>query len=66
MQKNWIIKAIYPSGGHTVMFNDGSLRFVDKQAAMDRAETLNSVTRESDERNNRANTTRYIVVEEEM
>lgn len=54
---NWIIKASYPHGGHTVMWNDAPLRFTDKQAALARAEILNTKLRDTN--------TVYIVVEEE-
>lgn len=61
---NWIIKASYPRGGHTVMWNDAPLRFPDRQSAMDRAEVLNAAEKKAAERNNRPHDTSYIVVEE--
>lgn len=56
---NWIIKAIYPLGGHIVSFNDGPLRFANKQEALDRAEMLNASIKKNPDNN-----TVYIVVEE--
>lgn len=56
---NWVIKAVYPHGGHTVMFNDAPLRFTEKQAALDRAEALNATIKKTPNNN-----TTYIVVEE--
>jgi hypothetical protein len=61
---NWVIKAIYPHGGHTVMLNDAPLRFDNKEDATHRAETLNATTRKADAAAHRPNTTSYIVVEE--
>ena len=61
---NWVIKAIYPHGGHTVMLNDGPLRFESKEDAAHRAEVLNATTRKADADARRPNTTSYIVVEE--
>lgn len=55
----WIIKASYPSGGHTVQWNDAPLRFRDKQAAAVRAEALNAAIRKSGD-----TSTHYLVVEE--
>lgn len=52
----WVIKAIYPSGGHTVMWDGQPLRFKDKQAAVDRAEVLNGRLKSTG--------VSYIVVEE--
>jgi len=60
----WIIKAIYPRGGHTVMWDDAPLRFQDKQSALDRAEVLNAAEKKAAERNNRPHDTSYIVVED--
>ena len=60
----WIIKAIYPRGGHTVMWNDAPLRFESKEDATHRAEVLNATTRKADADARRPNTTSYIVVEE--
>ena len=54
--KTWIIRASYPHGGHTVMWNDAPLRFTSRQDASTRAEVLNSKTRDTG--------THYIVVEE--
>lgn len=60
----YIIKAIYPQGGHTVMFNGEPLRFKERQEAVDRAEVLNATTRNMASRNMRTNDTSYIVVED--
>lgn len=63
----WIIKAIYPSGGHTVMFNGEPLKFESKQDALDRAEVLTSTTKHmAAARYGRTNDTTYIVVEEHI
>lgn len=56
---NWVIKAVYPSGGHVVMFAGSPMRFADKQAALDRAEILTAAMKKSGD-----NSTSYIVVEE--
>jgi len=56
MQTNWVIKAIYASGGHVVQFDGQPLLFKDKQAALDRAEVLNSRLKSTG--------VSYIVVEE--
>ena len=61
---NWIIKASYPHGGHTVMWNDAPLRFKTKQEALDRAEVLNAAMKSAAARNQETNNTSYIVVEE--
>lgn len=61
---DWIIKCSYPAGSHTVMWDGEKLRFKDRQAALDRAETLNATTRDSAERAGRHNEVKYIVVEE--
>lgn len=58
---NWVIKAIYPAGGHIVMFGDRPMRFDNKQDAIDRAEVLKAAIRKSGDIN-----TSYIVVEENM
>lgn len=58
---NWIIKSVYPSGGHTVMMNGGPLRFKDRQAALDHAEVLVAELKKSGVTN-----TTYIVVEDTL
>lgn len=62
----WIIKAIYPSGGHTVMMDGEQLRFPNKQEATDRAELLNATTKAAAARNMRVADTTYIVVEDTL
>jgi len=58
---NWIIKSVYPSGGHTVMFNDGPMRFKDRQSALDHAEVLTAEVKKTGITN-----TSYIVVEDTL
>lgn len=60
----FIVKAIYPSGGHIVQWQDGPLRFKTKQEAVDRAEILTATIKEMDARAGRQTNTHYIVVEE--
>lgn len=60
----YVIKAIYPLGGHTVSFGGETLRFQNKQEATDRAEMLNATEKMNAARNMRLSETRYIVVEE--
>ena len=60
----YVIKAIYPLGGHTVSFGNEKLRFHDKQEAVAKAEVLNSQERMDAARNMKTTTTTYIVVEE--
>jgi len=62
----YVIKAIYPSGGHIVMFEGERLRFEDRQEATHRAEVLNSTTRDMAARSMRVSDTTYIVVEESL
>lgn len=62
---SWIIKSIYPQGGHTVMWNGEPLRFSDQQKALDRAEVLNATEKEYCRRNKREVDSNYIVVQEE-
>lgn len=62
----WIIKAIYPSGGHTVMLGGEPLKFQSKQEATDRAEILTAATKESANRAKRPVDTTYIVVEDHL
>lgn len=62
----YVIKAIYPSGGHIVMLDGNPLRFKEKQDAEDRAEILSAASRSTAARNSRPYDTSYIVVEEHI
>ncbi len=56
----YVIKAIYPSGGHTLMLNDQPLRFKEKEQATMRAEILNAEMKKINIE------TSYIVVEDSL
>ncbi len=56
---NWVIKSVYSSGGHIVMFNGEPMRFKDKQAALDHAEILTAEVKKTG-----VSSTSYIVVED--
>ena len=58
---NWVIKSVYPSGGHTVMFNGEPMRFKEKQDALNHAEILLAELKKSGVSN-----TTYIVVEDTL
>lgn len=60
----YVIKAIYPQGGHIVSFGNEKLRFTSKQEATFKAEDLNAQERMDSARNMRTSSTTYIVVEE--
>lgn len=60
----FVIKAIYPSGGHVVSWGGETLRFVNEQEARDRAEVMNGDEKKVAARNMRHTDVTYIVVPE--
>jgi len=56
----YVIKAIYPSGGHTVMLNGDRMLFKEKQQAVAHAEVLTGEMKKINVE------TTYIVVEDSL
>ena len=56
----YVIKAIYPSGGHTVMLNGQSMQFKEREAALAHAEILTGEMKKVNIE------TSYIVVEDSL
>lgn len=60
----YVIKAVYPHGGHVIRSDDGTHRYPTQQEALDRAEVMNANERMMAARNMRRPDMSYIVVEE--